>query len=70
MCSISVEKMIKSAAKAHGLSVAKMAFRAEIDPQVLRNTMRRGGGITTTTICRLASALKISPSEFLKYGEE
>lgn len=66
---IDLRKMIKGAAEAHGVSVNKMACRAEISPNQLNNAIRRGG-VNISTICRLADALNIKPSEFMKYGEE
>lgn len=65
----SIERMVKSAAQANGLSVNRFAFRAEMDPNQLRQCMRRDS-VNTKTLMRLAEALSISVSDLVKYGEE
>lgn len=66
---LNVEKMIRDAAKSQGLSVSKMAMRAEINPAQISNVIKRGN-MQLSSIIRLAEALNIPVSEFVKYGEK
>lgn len=66
---VSIDKMIRTAAKENGITMSKLAINAGIAPAQVSASMKKGT-LNLTTICRLAAALNMKASDFLKYGEE